>query len=98
MRAMRSWLPRPGCWSETVRTCIPRIVLPTANQACPSAPRSWVPVELRDSAAERIDHPREVIEAALAHVVPNKVEAAYARSDLFERRRLLMDDWAACLE
>ena len=48
----------------------------------------------RDWAAERTDHPREVIEAALAHVVPNKVEAAYARSDLFERRRLLMDDWA----
>ncbi|MCY4429316.1 MAG: integrase, partial [Rhodospirillales bacterium] len=34
-------------------------------------------------------------EAALAHVVPNKVEAAYARSDLFERRRVLMDEWAA---
>ena len=51
----------------------------------------------RDWAAERTDHPREVIEAALAHVVPNKVEAAYARSDLFERRRLLMDDWAAYL-
>ena len=49
----------------------------------------------RDWAAEKTDHPREVIEAALAHVVPNKVEAAYARSDLFERRRLLMDDWAA---
>ena len=48
----------------------------------------------RDWAAEKTDHPREVIEAALAHVVPNKVEAAYARSDLFERRRLLMDDWA----
>ena len=32
----------------------------------------------RDWAAERTDHPREVIEAALAHVVPNKVEAAYA--------------------
>ena len=44
--------------------------------------------------AEETDHPREVIEAALAHVVQNKVEAAYARSDLFERRRLLMDDWA----
>ena len=43
---------------------------------------------------KKTDHPREVIEAALAHVVPNKVEAAYARSDLFERRRLLMDDWA----
>ena len=51
----------------------------------------------RDWAAERTDHPREVIEAALAHVVPNKVEAAYARSDLFERRRLLMDDWAEYL-
>ena len=48
----------------------------------------------RDWAAERTDHPREVIEAALAHVVQNKVEAAYARSDLFERRRRLMDDWA----
>ena len=48
----------------------------------------------RDWAAEKTNHPREVIEAALAHVVPNKVEAAYARSDLFERRRLLMDDWA----
>ena len=51
----------------------------------------------RDWAAERTDHPREVIEAALAHVVQNKVEAAYARSDLFERRRLLMDDWSEYL-
>ena len=49
----------------------------------------------RDWAAERTNHPRDVIEAALAHVVSNKVEAAYARSDLFERRRRLMDDWAA---
>ena len=48
----------------------------------------------RDWAAEETDHPREVIEAALAHVVRNRVEAAYARSDLFERRRVLMDDWA----
>ena len=38
-----------------------------------------------------------VIEAALAHVVRNPVEAAYARSDLFERGRRLMDDWAAYL-
>ena len=51
----------------------------------------------RDWAAERTNHPREVVEAALAHVVGNKVEAAYARSDLFERRRRLMDDWAAYL-
>ena len=48
----------------------------------------------RDWAAEETDHPREVIEAALAHVVQNKVEAAYARSDMFEPRRCLMDDWA----
>ena len=41
----------------------------------------------------RTDHPREVIEAALAHVVRNRVEAAFARSDLFDRRRVLMDDW-----
>ncbi len=51
----------------------------------------------RDWAAEETDHPREVIEAALAHVVRNRVEAAYARSDLFERRRVLMDDWAGYL-
>ena len=51
----------------------------------------------RDWAAEETNHRREVVEAALAHVVGNKVEAAYARSDLFERRRQLMDDWAVYL-
>ena len=51
----------------------------------------------RDWAGEETNHPREVIEAALAHVVRNRVEAAYARSDLFERRRTLMDDWARYL-
>ena len=42
-------------------------------------------------------HPREVVEAALAHVVQNRVEAAYRRTDLFDRRRRLMNDWAAYL-
>ena len=51
----------------------------------------------RDWAAEQTNHPREVIEAALAHVVQNRVEAAYARSDLFARRRALMNDWAEYL-
>ena len=37
------------------------------------------------------------VEAALAHVVQNRVEAAYRRTDLFERRRRLMGDWAAYL-
>ena len=52
----------------------------------------------RDWAAEETDHPREVIEAVLAHLVQNRVEAAYARSDLFDRRRRLMDDWASVLD
>ena len=51
----------------------------------------------QDWASEETDHPREVIEVALAHVVRNRVEAAYRRTDLFERRRRLMDDWAAYL-
>ena len=42
----------------------------------------------RDWAAEQTNTPREVVEAALAHTVRNPTEAAYARSDLFERRRL----------
>ena len=49
----------------------------------------------RDWAAEQTNTPREVVEAALAHTVRNPTEAAYARSDLFERRRRLMDEWAA---
>ena len=49
----------------------------------------------RDWAAERTDVPREVCELALAHVNSHRVEAAYRRSDLFERRRQLMTDWAA---
>ena len=48
----------------------------------------------RDWAAERTATPREVAEMALAHAVPDKVEAAYLRSDLFDKRRRLMDDWA----
>ena len=49
----------------------------------------------RDWASGRTNHPREVVEAALAHVVGNQTEAAYARSDLFERRRRLMRDWSS---
>ena len=52
----------------------------------------------RDWAAERTDVPREVCELALAHVNSDRVEAAYRRSDLFERRRTLMEDWAAYID
>ena len=48
----------------------------------------------RDWAAERTNFPREVAEHALAHSLPDKVEAAYRRSDLFEKRRQLLDAWA----
>ena len=48
----------------------------------------------RDWAAERTNFPREVAEMAPAHVVDDKVEAAYRRGDLFEKRRQLMEAWA----
>ncbi len=49
----------------------------------------------RDWAAERTNFPRAVCEAALAHALRDKTEAAYHRTDLFERRRDLMNTWAA---
>jgi integrase len=52
----------------------------------------------RDWAAERTSFPSEVVEMALAHAVSDKVEAAYRRGDLLERRRRLMDVWAEFLE
>jgi integrase len=48
----------------------------------------------RDWAAETTGYQREVVEAALAHMIPDKVEAAYRRGDLFEKRRRLMTEWA----
>jgi integrase len=48
----------------------------------------------RDWAAETTSYPNHVVEMALAHAIGDKVEAAYRRGDLFEKRRRLMDDWA----
>jgi len=48
----------------------------------------------RDWAAERTNFPAEVAEMALAHAVGDKVEAAYRRGDLFQKRRQIMDAWA----
>jgi integrase len=48
----------------------------------------------RDWAAESTNFSNEVCEAALAHVIENKVEAAYRRGDLFDKRRKLMEAWA----
>ncbi|MBN9370968.1 site-specific integrase [Hydrogenophaga sp.] len=48
----------------------------------------------RDWTVERTSFPREVTERAMAHAVGDKTEAAYLRSDVFEKRRRLMDMWA----
>jgi integrase len=48
----------------------------------------------RDWAGDCTNHPREVIEAALAHTIQNKAEKAYRRGTAVERRRLLMREWA----
>jgi integrase len=48
----------------------------------------------RDWAAERTTFPAEVAEMALAHTVGDKVEAAYRRGDLFQKRRQLAEAWA----
>lgn len=60
-----------------------------------------VPHGMRSSfrmwAAEQTNIPREIAELALAHVNSDKVEAAYMRSDLFDKRRLLMQSWASYL-
>lgn len=48
----------------------------------------------RDWASERTNFPRDVCEMALAHTIKSKVEAAYRRGDLFEKRRELMKAWA----
>lgn len=48
----------------------------------------------RDWASETTDHSNEIVEMALAHTIGSKVEAAYRRGDLFDKRRVLMSDWA----
>ena len=48
----------------------------------------------RDWGSERTNFPSEMLEMALAHTVSDKVEAAYRRGDMVERRRRMMEDWA----
>lgn len=58
----------------------------TVHGTCRSTFRDWV--------SEETDFPREVSEAAIAHVIGDATERAYRRGDLFEKRRLLMNEWA----
>ena len=48
----------------------------------------------RDWTSEVTSYPRYVAEMALAHTIENKVEAAYRRGDLFEKRRAMMQEWS----
>nr|VFJ55968.1 MAG: Integrase [Candidatus Kentron sp. FW] len=52
----------------------------------------------RDWSGEVSSFPRDVAEMALAHVIENKVEAAYRRGDLFEKRRRMMQEWASFID
>ena len=53
---------------------------------------------MRDYIAEETNHSPEVAEMTLAHTISNRVEAAYRRGNLMERRRALLEDWQAfCL-
>jgi integrase len=52
----------------------------------------------KDWCAEATTYPNEMSEMALAHAVSNKVEAAYRRMDMREKRRALMQDWSAFCE
>ena len=69
---------------------IGRVARKTGIDAVPHGFRS----SFRDWAAERTETPHAVMEAALAHTVRNATERAYARSDLFDRRRALMQQWS----
>ena len=82
--------PRGGMLSDmTMSKLVKELGFDSTVHGFRSSFRQW--------AAERTNLPREVAEEALAHVNPNRVEAAYQRSDLFERRRDLMDTWARYL-
>ncbi len=69
---------------------VSRLVRELGIDAVPHGFRS----SFRDWAAECTDVPREVCELALAHVNSDRVEAAYRRTDLFDRRRALMEQWS----
>lgn len=80
--------PRGGMLSDMSLTAVLRRM---KVDAVPHGFRS----SFRDWCAERTNYPREVAEMALAHAIGDKVEAAYRRGDLFDKRRRLMADWAS---
>lgn len=82
--------PRGGALSDmTLLAVLRRLDVPAVPHGFRSTFRDW--------AAERTNYPRDVAEMALAHAIGDKVEAAYRRGDLFEKRRRMMAEWAKFL-
>lgn len=80
--------PRGGPLSDmTLSAVLRRMKVPAVPHGFRSTFRDW--------ASERTGYPRDAAEMALAHSIGDKVEAAYRRGDLFEKRRRMMTDWAA---
>jgi integrase len=80
--------PRGGMLSDMSLTAVTRRM----DAACvPHGFRST----FRDWCAERTNYPRDLAEMALAHAIGDKVEAAYRRGDMLEKRRRMMVEWAA---
>ena len=79
--------PRGGQLSDMTLTALTRrMKLDAVPHGFRSTFRDWV--------FERTDYPRDLAEAALAHALESKVEAAYRRGDALERRRAMMQAWA----
>lgn len=88
----------------TISAVIHRIQESEVKAGCPGfldtrSRRPAVPHGLRSSfrdwAAERTTYPRDMAEIALSHTVGSEVERAYRRSDMLERRREMMNEWAS---
>ncbi len=80
--------PRGGVLSDMALNAVMRRM---SAEGVPHGLRST----FRDWCSEYTSYPNEITEKAMAHVTKDKAEAAYFRSDLFEKRRRLMNEWAA---
>lgn len=80
--------PRGGQLSDmSMLAVVKRMEAPCVPHGFRSSFRDWV--------GERTSYPGDMAELALAHTISDKVEAAYRRGDMFDKRRQLMADWAA---
>lgn len=81
--------PAPHISNATMDAVLKRMKLPYTPHGFRSTFRDW--------AGDCTEHPRDLIEEALAHQVGDEVERAYRRSDALAKRRVLLEDWAAFL-